>query len=52
MEKKNFEHIILWMLYNNEVCEWANFTEDPLELRLSTLSKYIIKLLQRVKIDF
>ena len=41
MEKKNFEHIILWMLYNNEECEWSNFTQEPLELRLSTLSKYL-----------
>ena len=41
LEKKNFEHIILWMLYNNEECEWANFTQKPLELRLSTLSKYL-----------
>jgi len=41
MEKKNFEHIILWMLNNNEECKWATFTEDPLELRLSTLSKYL-----------
>ena len=41
LEKKNFEHIILWMLYNNDECEWANFTQEPLELRLSTLSKYL-----------
>ncbi|MFX0165888.1 MAG: tetratricopeptide repeat protein [Candidatus Hodarchaeota archaeon] len=41
LEKKNFELIILWMLYNNEECEWANFTQEPLELRLSTLSKYL-----------
>ncbi len=41
LEKKNFEHIILWMLYNNEECEWSNFTQKPLELRLSTLSKYL-----------
>ena len=39
--KKNFKHIILWMLYNNEECQWSNFTEEPLELRLSTLSKYL-----------
>ncbi|MHA1931002.1 MAG: hypothetical protein ACW96X_00590 [Promethearchaeota archaeon] len=39
--KKNFEHIILWLLNNNEECEWSNFTEEPLELRLSTLSKYL-----------
>ncbi len=41
LEKKNFEHIILWMLNNNEECEWSNFTEEPLGLRLSTLSKYL-----------
>ena len=41
LEKKNFEHIILWMLANNEVCERADFTQKPLELRLSTLSKYL-----------
>ncbi|MHA2132164.1 MAG: tetratricopeptide repeat protein [Promethearchaeota archaeon] len=41
LEKKNFEHIILWMLFNNEECEWANFTGPPLELSLSTLSKYL-----------
>ncbi|MFW9772853.1 MAG: tetratricopeptide repeat protein [Promethearchaeota archaeon] len=39
--RKNFEHIILWMLNNNEECEWSDFTQKPLELRLSTLSKYL-----------
>jgi len=39
--KKNFEHIILWMLNNNEECQWSDFTQTPLELRLSTLSKYL-----------
>ncbi len=41
LERKNFEHIILWMLYNNEKCEWADFTRDPIKIRLSTLSKYL-----------
>ena len=41
LEKKDFEHIILWMLFNNEECEWSNFTQEPLSLRLSTLSKYL-----------
>ncbi|KKL58745.1 hypothetical protein LCGC14_2222290, partial [marine sediment metagenome] len=41
LEKKDFEHIILWMLYNNDECEWSSFTKDPLALRLSTLSKYL-----------
>ncbi|KKM21039.1 hypothetical protein LCGC14_1639480 [marine sediment metagenome] len=39
--KRNFEHIILWMLSNNEECQWSDFTEKPLELRVSTLSKYM-----------
>ena len=51
LEKKNFEHIILWMLYNNEECEWANFTQKPLELRLSTLSKYLSLLKGRGYVD-
>ncbi|MHA1914496.1 MAG: hypothetical protein ACW986_16640 [Promethearchaeota archaeon] len=39
-QKKNFEHIILWMLNNNEECEWSNFTKEPLKFSTSTLSKY------------
>jgi len=49
--KKNFEHIILWMLYNNEECQWSDFTEKPLELRLSTLSKYLSLLKGRGYVD-
>ncbi|MFX0042063.1 MAG: hypothetical protein ACFE8L_04045 [Candidatus Hodarchaeota archaeon] len=41
LERKDFEYIILWMLYNNEECEWSTFTQEPIELRLSTLSKYL-----------
>ena len=36
--RKNYEHIILWMLYNNEYCEWADFINAPLEIGQSTLS--------------
>ncbi|MFX1430916.1 MAG: hypothetical protein ACFFCY_12210 [Promethearchaeota archaeon] len=49
--KKNFEHIILWMLNNNEECQWSDFTEKPLELRLSTLSKYLTMLKGRGYVD-
>lgn len=38
--KKNFEHLILWMLANNEECEWFYFTQAPLNFSTSTLSKY------------
>jgi tetratricopeptide (TPR) repeat protein len=51
MEKKNFEHIILWMLHNNEECEWSDFTNKPIELRLSTLSKYLSALKSRGYVD-
>ncbi|MFX1476556.1 MAG: tetratricopeptide repeat protein [Promethearchaeota archaeon] len=52
--RKNFEHIILWMLKNNENVEWADFKEDPLNISQSTLSNYINKLdskgfIQRIK---
>ncbi|MFX1355633.1 MAG: hypothetical protein ACFFGP_16890, partial [Promethearchaeota archaeon] len=40
LEKRNFEHIILWMLYNNNECEWSDFTEDPVSISQSTLSNY------------
>ncbi|MFX1591729.1 MAG: tetratricopeptide repeat protein, partial [Promethearchaeota archaeon] len=40
-EKRNYEHIILWMLYNNEECEWSDFCEKPLEIPTSTLSRYL-----------
>ena len=51
LEKKNFEHIILWMLYNNEECEWSSFTQEPLALRLSTLSKYLSLLKGRENVE-
>ncbi|MHA1932977.1 MAG: hypothetical protein ACW96X_10575, partial [Promethearchaeota archaeon] len=39
--RKNVEHIILWMLKNNEVVEWADFLEDPISIPQSTLSNYL-----------
>ena len=41
IEKKDFEYIILWMLNNNEECNWSAFLEKPLEISLATLSKYM-----------
>ena len=51
LERKNFELIILWMLYNNEECEWSYFTQKPLEFRLSTLSKYLSMLKGKGYVD-
>ncbi|MFX1281005.1 MAG: tetratricopeptide repeat protein [Promethearchaeota archaeon] len=39
--RKNNEHIILWLLKNNESVEWAHFLEDPISIPQSTLSNYL-----------
>lgn len=39
--RKNVEHIILWLLKNNEVVEWADFLEEPISIPQSTLSNYL-----------
>ncbi|MFX1321007.1 MAG: hypothetical protein ACFFAQ_05105 [Promethearchaeota archaeon] len=41
LERKNYEHIILWMLNNNEECEWSDFLPKPLEIPTSTLSRHL-----------
>ncbi len=38
---KDFEHIILWMLYNNDHCSWSDFKSDPVNISQATLSKYL-----------
>ena len=45
--KKDFEHIILWMLANNEVCQWSSFKQEPLSFKESTLSKYLNMLISK-----
>lgn len=37
--KRNYDHWILWMVYNNTYCKWANFIEEPLSINQSSLSK-------------
>ncbi|MFW9937418.1 MAG: tetratricopeptide repeat protein [Candidatus Thorarchaeota archaeon] len=39
LRKRNYEHWILWMLYNNEFCKWSDFRESPLSINQSSLSK-------------
>jgi tetratricopeptide (TPR) repeat protein len=38
---RNYEHWILWMLYNNNVCKWRDFLSEPLSINQSSLSKVI-----------
>ncbi|MHA2290435.1 MAG: helix-turn-helix domain-containing protein [Promethearchaeota archaeon] len=42
--RKNYEQIILWMLYNNDECEWAVFLQEPLKIPMSTLSRHLNQL--------
>ena len=43
---RNYDHWILWMLYNNESCRWSDFTGDPLNINQSSLSKNIKRLME------
>ena len=38
---KDFEYIILWMLYNNDYCTWSDFKSKPVNISPATLSKYL-----------
>ncbi|MEJ2293396.1 MAG: hypothetical protein P8Y23_01340, partial [Candidatus Lokiarchaeota archaeon] len=44
-KSRNYDHWILWMLYNNEACKWSDFTSDPLNINQSSLSKNIKRLI-------
>ena len=37
--KRNYDHWILWMIYNNTFCKWADFLNEPLSINNSSLSK-------------
>ena len=45
LQRWNYDHIILWMLANNESCEWLNFEQKPIEIPISTLSRHLTKLI-------
>ncbi len=40
-KKPNYDHIILWMLNNNEICKWADFCQEPVEIPPGTLSRHL-----------
>jgi len=50
-EKKNYDHLILWMLKNNDVCKWSDFAQKPLEIPTSTLHRHLDTLKRRELID-
>ena len=45
-KRPNYDHIILWMLNRNEICKWADFCQEPLEIPPGTLSRHL-ELLRR-----
>ncbi len=38
LRKRNYDHWILWMVFNNNYCKWADFLQDPLSINQSSLS--------------
>ncbi|MDX1798927.1 MAG: hypothetical protein R3255_09795, partial [Candidatus Lokiarchaeia archaeon] len=44
---RNYDHWILWMVYNNTFCKWSDFIDDPLRINQSSLSKNLNDLLKR-----
>ncbi|MFW9829993.1 MAG: hypothetical protein ACFFEY_20665 [Candidatus Thorarchaeota archaeon] len=44
---RNYEHWILWMVYNNNYCKWVDFTIDdsPVKISQSSLSKTLNNLI-------
>ncbi|MFX1376898.1 MAG: hypothetical protein ACFFA0_13920 [Promethearchaeota archaeon] len=47
LDKRNYDHTILWMVYNNNYCKWADFLEDPLLINQSSLSKNMNLLIEK-----
>ena len=37
--RRNYDHWILWMVFNNNYCRWSDFLEEPLSINQSSLSK-------------
>jgi len=46
IKKRNYEHCILWMLYNNNSCRWSHFKEEPLSINQSSLSNSLNTLIE------
>ena len=42
---RNYDHWILWMLYNNYSCKWSDFKQEPLSINQSSLSNTLNSLL-------
>ena len=47
LTRRNYNHWILWMVYNNNYCKWADFLEEPLSINQSSLSKNLNDLMSK-----
>jgi predicted transcriptional regulator len=47
LNKRNYDHIILWMLSNNEYCKYSDFLDRPLSINHNSLSKNLNLLLKK-----
>lgn len=46
LKRRNYKDWILWMVYNNRICKWADFLEEPLRINQSSLSKNLNSLIE------
>ena len=46
MKRRNYDHWILWMVYNNYSCKWSDFKQDPLSINQSSLSNNLNSLIE------
>ncbi|NVM44716.1 MAG: hypothetical protein HWN79_07350 [Candidatus Lokiarchaeota archaeon] len=47
LRRRNYDHWILWMVSNNNYCNWSDFSELPLSINQSSLSKNLNSLLDK-----
>ncbi|MFX1308019.1 MAG: tetratricopeptide repeat protein, partial [Promethearchaeota archaeon] len=47
LRRRNYDHWILWMVYNNNYCKWSDFLEPPLAINQSSLSKNLNSLIDK-----
>jgi len=47
LRRRNYDHWVLWMLANNNFCRWSDFSQPPLSINQSSLSKKLNSLLDK-----
>ncbi|MFX0105176.1 MAG: hypothetical protein ACFE75_06770 [Candidatus Hodarchaeota archaeon] len=47
LRRRNYDHWILWMVYNNNYCKWSDFLEPTLSINQSSLSKNLNSLMDK-----